>query len=88
MDPANTRQVYLDKESWTVRRDTGVRTGASSEGYYPESGQQGLHFVSSKGDRRYLEMGLMELPSQEEFQQLPIERLKELMDQAKLIVTG
>lgn len=82
MDPKNHRDISCDGDTWTVTCDTGVRTSASSEGYYPSSGRRGFHFVSSKGERRFLEMGMMELPDQDEFQSMPAERLCEFLAKA------
>src|SRR5882762_4134171 len=70
----DTRQFQADNEAWTVTRDTGLRTSASSEGYHPKTGLRGLRFTSSKGAQRFLAMGLDDLPSRKELQALSEER--------------
>jgi len=57
---------------------------ASADGFYPTSGRRGLYFVASGGERRFLEMGTMELPDRNEFSSFPEERLCELVANAKV----
>ncbi len=83
MHGANTRRITCDRQTWTVTRDTGVRAGASNEGYYPPPGRRGLHFVSDGGEHRVLDCGLDDLPGEEAFRSLPDTELCSLLAKAK-----
>ena len=83
MDPQDRRDIACGEDTWSVTRDTGVRTSASSEGYYPKPGRRGFLFVSAKGEDRFLAVGLTDLPDRDEFQSMSAERLCELLAKAK-----
>ncbi len=83
MDPRDKRQFDDQGETWTVTRDTGVRTGASDAGHLPSPSLRGLHFTSSKGAHRFLSCGLDELPSRKELEALPEAELRRLLNLAR-----
>lgn len=84
MDPQDRREFKCGNLAWVVTRDSGVRMGASADGFYPPSGRRGLYFLSSNGERRFLEMDTMGLPDRDAFRSLTEEELCERVASANV----
>ena len=83
MDPDNTRTVTVNGVEWEIRRDAGVRYSASDKGYYSPAGRSGYHFSTAQGERRFLQMGTMQLHDQDAFRALTESDLEALLNRAQ-----
>ena len=68
------KRVTFNETVWRVVRQPGVTTGARKPGGYdvqPES--PGVWFYADDGTRRFTPVDVMNLPSQEEFDDTPLD---------------
>lgn len=84
MRPTLPRKFTAGGIQWTARWQSGVATGTSPAGYYPEGRQPCIRFRSEAGEERTLEYG-PNFPSRSQFSGMTEDELGRLLEAASPI---
>lgn len=77
------RKVKVGEQVWRVVRDPGVNVGARAESEMIDPpGPAGLWFIADDGERRFVAMDV-DLPTQTELDELPLDQFVELIMRAE-----